>query len=144
MADLRPTTSRLQERISPERTRRATFAERLTVRKLSWDSIVRLNAYLELAGRVATALWVAFLASVVVGVDWESVVDDAVNSGRHVKAALVLAIALPTALFLLARSLLVAGRWRLQRELWRRDVERLEGQSTPLSESTTRNRSPRR
>jgi hypothetical protein len=36
-----------------------------------------------------------------------------------------LAIVLPTLLFLAARSMLGFARWRLQRELWRRDVERL-------------------
>jgi hypothetical protein len=37
----------------------------------------------------------------------------------------VLAIVLPSLAFLAARSLSGFARWRLQRELWRRDVERL-------------------
>jgi hypothetical protein len=35
-------------------------------------------------------------------------------------------IILPTLAFLVARSAIGFARWRLQRELWRRDVERLE------------------
>ena len=105
------------------------------MRRLPWHTIVRLNAWLELAGRIATALWVASLVSLGVGIDWQSLVEDAINSGRPVKRALLLAIALATVTFLLARSLLIAARWRLQRELWRRDVERLENQETPLVES---------
>jgi hypothetical protein len=36
-----------------------------------------------------------------------------------------LAILIPTLMLLAARSMLGFARWRLQRELWRRDVERL-------------------
>jgi hypothetical protein len=49
-----------------------------------------------------------------------------VNSGRPVQGALALAIVIPTLVFVAARSLIGFGRWRLQRELWRRDVARLE------------------
>ena len=143
MSRLRPADSFVRQRLSPERTRRPTLAERLTVRRLPWDTIVRLNAWLELAGRIATALWVASLVSLSVGIDWQSLVEDAINSGRPVKRVLLLAIVLATVTFLLARSLLIAARWRLQRELWRRDVERLEGQETPWSALTTRDSAPR-
>ncbi len=37
----------------------------------------------------------------------------------------MLAILFPTIIFLLARSMIGWLRWKLQRELWRRDVERL-------------------
>jgi hypothetical protein len=57
-------------------------------------------------------------------VDWKDVVEDAINSGKPVKGAIVLVVVLPTFLFLLARSLVGFARWRLQRELWRRDVAR--------------------
>jgi len=144
VSPLRPVDSFVRQRLSPERTRRPTLAERLTVRRLPWDAIVRLNAWLELAGRIATALWIASLVSLGVGIDWQSLVEDAINSGRRVERALLLAVVLATVTFLLARSLLIAGRWRLQRELWRRDVERLEGQERPLSASTTRDSGPRR
>jgi hypothetical protein len=117
----------LAARLSPERTRQATLLERLTVERLSWESIVRLNRILEVSGRLATALWIAFLFSTVVGVEWRRLVEDAVNSGRPLAHAAVLAIALPTAAFLAARSLIGFARWRLQRELWRRDVARLGG-----------------
>jgi hypothetical protein len=43
----------------------------------------------------------------------------------RIEGALALAILVPTLVFLAARSVLGYGRWRLQRELWRRDVERL-------------------
>jgi hypothetical protein len=114
-------------RLSPERTRRATLFERLTVTRLSWETVVRLNRILEVSGKLATAIWVAFLCSVVVGVEWRDLVEEAINSGRPLRHALVLAIVLPTALFLAARSLIGFARWRLQRELWRRDVTRLGG-----------------
>jgi hypothetical protein len=112
-------------RVSPERTRRATMLERLTVRRLSWEWVIRLHRYLELLGKLTTAIWVGFVASVVLGVDWKATVEDAVNSGKPVKGALVLVILIPTFAFLAARSLVGFARWRLQRELWRRDVERL-------------------
>jgi hypothetical protein len=73
----------------PEHTRRATLLERLTVVRLSWDHVVRLHRYVELLGKLATAVWAAFVASFV------------------------------------PRSMLGFARWRLQRELWRRDVDRL-------------------
>lgn len=117
----------LAARVSPERTRHATLFERLTVARLSWATVVRLNRILELSGKLATAIWVAFLCSVVVGVEWRDVVEEAINSGRPVRHVLILAIVLPTALFLAARSLIGFARWRLQRELWRRDVARLGG-----------------
>ena len=116
----------LAARVSPERTRRASLFERLTVRRLSWDMVVRCNRYLELLGKLATGIWVGFLISLVLGLDWKEVVRDALNSGRPVEGAFALAVLLPTFLFLAARSLIGFARWRLQRELWRRDVERLE------------------
>jgi hypothetical protein len=115
----------LAARLSPERTRRATLLERLTVQRLSWDQIVRLHRYVELLGKLATAIWVAFVASLVLGLDWKRVVTDSLNSGRPIEGAFALAILLPTLVFLAARSMLGFARWRLQRELWRRDVERL-------------------
>jgi hypothetical protein len=115
----------LAARVSPERTRRASRLERMTVQKLSWDQVVRLHRYLEVLGRLTTAVWVVFAGSVVLGVDWRSLVEEAVNSGKPVKGAVALAIALPTLLFVAAHSLFGFARWRLQRELWRRDVERL-------------------
>jgi hypothetical protein len=115
----------LADRLSPERTRRATWLERATVRRLSWNHVVLLNRYLAMAGKVATAIWVGFVASIVLGLDWEQVVQDALNDGKPIKDAFVLAVLVPTLIFLAARSLLGFWRWRLQRELWRRDVERL-------------------
>jgi hypothetical protein len=68
---------------------------------------------------------VVFVASLVLGLDRKAVVTDSVNSGKPIEGAFALAILLPTLLFLAARSMLGFARWRLQRELWRRDVERL-------------------
>ena len=119
--------SALAARLSPERTRRATLFERLTVRRLSWDLVERCNRWLSLVGKFTTGIWAAFLASIVLGIDWRLLVEDALNSGKPVAGAIVLVVILPTFAFLLARSTIGFLRWRLQRELWRRDVERLEG-----------------
>ena len=113
------------ERLSPERTRHPTLAERLTVGRLSWDAIARLNRWLELLGRIATVVWAVIIATIVLGFDVKDAVEDAVNSGRPVKAAFVIGILAPTIVFFLAHSLIGFMRWRLQRELWRRDVARL-------------------
>jgi hypothetical protein len=115
----------LAARLSPERTRRATLLERLTVRRLSWDRVVQLNRWLAFTGKVATAIWVGFIASIVLGFDWEDTVRHVLSSGTPIQHAFVLALLVPTVVFLAARSLLGFWRWRLQRELWRRDVERL-------------------
>jgi hypothetical protein len=45
------------ERLSPERTRRSTLFERYTVGRLDWDTVARLNRWLELLGRIATVVW---------------------------------------------------------------------------------------
>jgi hypothetical protein len=113
-------------RLSPERTRRATLLERLTVQGLGWDQLVRLHRYIELLGKLATVVWVGFIASLVLGFDWKGNVNDTLNSGDPIAGALLLAIAVPTLVFVAARSMLGFARWRLQRELWRRDVARLE------------------
>ena len=113
-------------RVSPERTRRATLLERLTVSRLSWDHVVRLHRWLEITGKLATAIWVGFIASVVLGLDFKDYVRHALNSGAPLKSAAALAIIVPTVIFLVARSGIGFARWRLQRELWRRDVLRLE------------------
>jgi hypothetical protein len=115
----------LAARLSPERTRRATRLERLTVQRLTWDRVVWLHRYLELFGKLATAVWVMFVLSLIVGVDWKQTVEAALNSGKPMAGAIVLAVLGPTLVFLIARSALGFARWRLQRELWRRDVERL-------------------
>jgi hypothetical protein len=60
-------------------------------------------------------------------VDWKEVMEDAINSGKPLENALLIAIAVPTLAFLAARSLIGFAHWRLQRELWRRDVQRLGG-----------------
>ncbi len=112
-------------RLSPERTRRATLFERLTVRRLQWETITRLNRWLELLGRIATYVWAALIALIVLGLDLRQTVEDVINSGEPVRAALLLTALAPTLAFFLAHSAIGFARWRLQRELWRRDVERL-------------------
>lgn len=111
--------------LSPEWTRRATWTERRTVGRLSWEWLVRINRWLEVLGRLATFAYVVFAATIVLGVDWEHVVEQLLNSGRPVRGAIALVIVIPTLLFVALRSLTGYGRWRVQRELWRRDVERL-------------------
>jgi hypothetical protein len=113
-------------RLSPERTRRATLLERVTVCRLPWEWVVRVHRWLELAGKLATVVWIVFVGSVVLGVNWKHVVEQAINSGRPVAGALTVAIVVPTLLFVAARSAIGFARWRLQRELWRHDVARLE------------------
>ena len=58
-----------------------------------------------MAGKLTTGIWVGFLVSLVLGFDWRQVVKDALNSGRPVEGAFVLAVLLPTLMFLAARSL---------------------------------------
>ena len=111
--------------VSPEWTRRTSWLEARTVARLSWDWLVRLNRWLEVMGRVATAAYVIFFATVIFGVDWRDLVEQTLNSGRPVRGAVALVVLLPTLLFVALHSLTGYGRWRVQRELWRRDVERL-------------------
>jgi hypothetical protein len=111
--------------VSPEWTRRATWIERQTVQRLSWTWLVRINRALEVLGRLATLAYVVFAATIVFGVDWKHVIENMLNSGAPVRGAIALVIILPTLLFVALHSLTGYGRWRVQRELWRRDVERL-------------------
>jgi hypothetical protein len=87
---------------------------------------VRLHSSIELLGKLATVVWVGFVASIVLGLDWKGAVNDTLNGGDPIEGALVLAVLVPTLVFVAARSMLGFARWRLQRELWRRDVERLQ------------------
>ncbi|HEX4691614.1 MAG TPA: hypothetical protein VH276_13050, partial [Solirubrobacteraceae bacterium] len=89
-------------------------------------AVVRLHRWLELTGKLATGVWVAFIASILLGLDFKDVVRHALNSGAPLQSAAALAIVIPTVVFLVARSSIGFARWRLQRELWRRDVLRLE------------------
>jgi hypothetical protein len=120
-------TTALEARLSPAGTRRPTLLERWTVRRLPWRTLVALNAWLNGLGKVATGLYCALLASLVLGLDLRPAVQNALNSGRRIEHVLLLVVLLPTVLFLLTRSMLGWGRWKVQRELWRRDVERLGG-----------------
>jgi hypothetical protein len=114
------------QRLSPERTRRASWLERQTVGRLEWDTIARLNRWLELLGRIATGVWAALIATIVLGVDVRDEVESVLNSGRPLRWVAILALVLPTVVFFLLHSVIGFLRWRLQRELWRRDVARLE------------------
>ena len=114
----------VSNKLSPEGTRRATWFERMTVRRLPWAWLVRLNAWLAALGKVATGVYCLVIAAFVIGVDLGPLLRSALASGRPIQHVFVLSIVLPTVVFLLARSLLGFGRWKLQRELWRRDVER--------------------
>ena len=71
-------------------------------------------------------MWVALITVIVLGLDVKQTVADVINSGDPVREALFLAIFGPTLVFFLAPSTIGFARWRLQRELWRRDVERLQ------------------
>ena len=113
--------------LSPEHTRAPTRIERLTVRKLEWSRLTRIHSWLEAAGKVATTIYVVFVGSVVLGVNWKHTVEATLNSGKPVAGAVALALIIPTLAFVVARSSIGYMRWRVQRELWRRDVERLGG-----------------
>jgi len=108
--------------ISPERTRRASWIERVTVERLTWSQIVRLNRWLEVLGRLTTGIYCVFIATLLIGVDWKHGVQDTFNAGEPVKGILAAVVVLPTLLFVALHSVTGYGRWRLQRELWRRDV----------------------
>lgn len=111
--------------ISPERTRRPSLFERHTVCRLSWSAIVRVNRYLEVVGRLATAVYFLFIVTLVFGVDWKDTLQSTFNDGEPVKGVLAAVIVLPTLLFVALHSITGYGRWRLQRELWRRDVAQM-------------------
>lgn len=112
-------------RLTPERTRRATWFERRTVGALSWERLVQLNRALEFAGRAATALLVAFAASALLGHDWRHDAEVALNSGHTITGALALAVVFVLLGFIALRSAIGFARWRIQRELWRREVAAL-------------------
>ncbi len=123
--------------ISPERTRRPTFVERMTVQRLSWSQIVRLNRWLEVLGRLTTVIYGIFIVTLVFGVDWKHGLQDTFNSGEPVRGVLALVVVLPTLLFVALHSITGYGRWRLQRELWRRDVASMtEGLGEVAQEAT--------
>jgi hypothetical protein len=113
-----------EQRLSPDRTRRATWFERQTVGRLEWDTIARLNRWLELLGRIATFVWVAMIATIILGVDLKDQVEDVLNSGRPLRYVALFTLLVPTIAFFLLHSVIGFLRWRLQRELWRRDVAR--------------------
>jgi hypothetical protein len=118
-------TTALSSRLSPERTRRATLTERLTVSRWKWNSLVRLNMALEVLGKTATCVYCGVIFAIIVGLDVRDTVRAILNSGRSLEHVVELALFLVTVIFLLCRSAIGWCRWRLQRELWRRDVERL-------------------
>ena len=111
--------------ISPERTRRASLIERYTVVRLSWSQIVRLNRILEVLGRLTTVIYGVFIVTLVLGVDWRHGVQDTFNSGEPLRGVVALVVVLPTLIFVALHSITGYGRWRLQRELWRRDVAQM-------------------
>jgi hypothetical protein len=126
------------QRLSPERTRRASWFERQTVGRLEFDTIARLNRWLELLGRIATFVWAAMIATIVLGVDVKDEVESVLNSGRPLRYVAVLALVVPTIAFFLLHSIIGFLRWRLQRELWRRDVERLDAAGADVEVSPRR------
>jgi hypothetical protein len=120
------------QRLSPERTRQATWFERQTVGRLEWDTVARLNRWLELLGRIATAVWICLIATILLGLDVRELVEDLVNSGQPLGEVVLLAVIIPTLAFFLLHSTIGFLRWRLQRELWRRDVARAQAAAAEL------------
>jgi hypothetical protein len=121
------------QRLSPERTRRASWFERQTVGRLEFDTIARLNRWLELLGRIATVVWAILITLIVLGLNVRDTVEGLINSGRPLRDVVVVALIVPTLGFFILHSFVGFLRWRLQRELWRRDVARLEDGAEPRS-----------
>jgi hypothetical protein len=69
---------------------------------------------------------VGLIAIIVLGVDVKDWVEELMNSGEPLQDVVIVALIVPTLAFFLLHSMIGFLRWRLQRELWRRDVERLE------------------
>jgi hypothetical protein len=111
--------------ISPERTRRASWVERHTVARLNQGMLERTNRWLEAVGRLTTVIYAAFIVTLVFGVDWKDAVQHLFNEGKPVKGAIALVVVLPTLIFVALHSITGYGRWRVQRELWRRDVAQM-------------------
>jgi hypothetical protein len=70
-------------------------------------------------------VWVAMIATIVLGVDVKDEVESVLNSGRPLRYVAIFAVLVPTIAFFLLHSVIGFLRWRLQRELWRRDVDRV-------------------
>ena len=87
--------------------------------RLDWDTVARLNRWLELLGRIATVVWVGLIATIVLGVDVKDWVEEVINSGEPLQDVVIVALILPTLAFFLLHSTIGFLRWRLQRELWR-------------------------
>jgi hypothetical protein len=113
------------ERLSPERTRRSTLFERYTVSRLDWDTVARLNRWLELLGRIATGRVGSPDRDDRARRRCQGLGEWLINSGQPLRKVVIVAVILPTLAFFLLHSMIGFLRWR-QRELWRRDVERLE------------------
>lgn len=92
---------------------------------MPWRRLVQLNRALEILGKIATTIWVCTIAGIILGLDVRDAVAHVFNAGRPVEGLIAAAIVIPTVVFLLARSAIGYCRWRVQRELWRRDVRRL-------------------
>jgi hypothetical protein len=124
--------------ISPERTRSASWVERMTVQRLTWSQIVHLNRILEVLGRLTTAIYCVFLFTLLLGVDWRHGVQETFNAGEPVNGVIALVVVLPTLIFVALHSITGYGRWRLQRELWRRDVQSMaQGMGEVAEEAST-------
>jgi hypothetical protein len=123
--------------ISPERTRAASWVERMTVQRLSWSQVVKLNRILEVLGRLTTVVYCIFIVTLVLGVDWKHGVQETFNAGEPVKGVLAFVLVVPTLIFVALHSITGYGRWRLQRELWRRDVQSMaEGMGEVAEEAS--------
>jgi hypothetical protein len=115
----------LTRKLTPEGTRKATTFERLTVGRLSWDRLVAVNRALRLLGWLTYGLLYGFMACALVGLNLKAEAESALNSGRPREGALAIAILVPALLLIALRSSIGFLRWRVQRELWRRDVAEL-------------------
>jgi hypothetical protein len=118
-------------KLTPEGTRKATTFERLTVGRLSWEHLVSVNRALRLIGWLTYGLLYGLIASAIVGLNLRQQVKSVLNSGNELEGAVVLAILIPALGLIVLRSAIGFLRWRVQRELWRRDVAELTRRAPP-------------
>lgn len=128
----------LTGRLSPARTRRATVLEKLAVARLSWNRLVRLNVWLEAAGKTATFVWCIAVGATLVGIDWRDALESAVSEGRPLRGAVALFALVAIVVLLVVHTFIGWWRRRVQRELWRREVGGGEGFVTSRSKTARR------
>lgn len=115
----------VRRRFTPEGTRAASLVERVALGRLSARAVARLNAALEMIGELATWLLIGIFAAALFGLDWRGKIESSFNQGEPIQHAVTIGILLSVLSLVALRSVIGAFRWRIQRELWRRDAAAL-------------------